>query len=130
MENVFAALLLTDPAIKDLVGFNVDWDVSAQGAVGPRIILHLVSEQREYTFQGDDGLRDALVQIDCRANTALERRQLVEAVDNFLSGYRGTFHGVSFRGAFKAGKRTRFDMDGGTRWFQAQMDYRIWWAKA
>lgn len=130
LQDRLAALLLTDPAIKAMVGNNVDWDVAAQGATGPRIVMFVVSEPKDYTSTSEVKQYDTLVQLDCRANTALQRRQLVAAVDGFLSGYRGSFGGVRIQGAFKEGHRTRFDMEGNTRWFQAQMDYRIWWAPA
>ena len=70
------------------------------------------------------------VQFDCRANTAAQRRQLADALNAFLSGYKGTFSGFKFDGAFKDGHQTRFDLDGATEWFQAQIDYRLYWAPA
>lgn len=130
MQNVFASLLLSGAEIAAIVGTNIDWDVSADRGHAPRVVLYLVSERRTYAFEGDDGLRESLVQIDCRAVTALESRALAAAIDARLSGYRGVFAEISFRGCFKQGHRTRFDLDGDTRWFQAQLDYQIWWAKA
>lgn len=130
MQNVLASLLLSDTAIKNIVGNNVDWDVSVQGATGPRIIMFVISEPRVYRMKGEVKHYMTRVQFDCRANTALARRQLADALDAFLSGYKGTFGGIQFDGCFKDNHRTRFDMDGGTRWFQAQIDYRIFWAPA
>lgn len=130
MQDVLAALLLSNTAIKNMVDENVDWDVSAQGATGPRIVMFVISEPRAYKANGEVRHYETRVQFDCRANTALARRQLAGALDAFLSGYKGTYQGYRFDGCFKENHRTRFDADGGARWFQAQIDYRIFWAPA
>lgn len=130
MQNVLAALLLTDPTIAEAVGVNVDWDVAAQGATGPRIIMFVISEPRVYTMKGEVKHYMTRIQFDVRAETALARRQLADALDAFLSGYRGVFGGCLFDGCFKDTHRTRFDLEGNVRWFSAQIDYRIFWAPA
>ena len=130
MQQILANLLLSSPPIKALVGNNVDWDTSAQGATGPRIIMFVISAPVAYKMSGPVKHFMTRVQFDCRANTAAQRRQLADALDAFLSGYNGTFSGFKFDGAFKDGHQTRFDLDGATKWFQAQIDYRLFWAPA
>jgi len=130
MQQILANLLLSSPPIKALVGNNIDWDTSVQGATGPRIIMFVISAPVSYKMSGPAQHFMTRVQFDCRANTAAQRRQLADALDAFLSGYKGTFSGFKLDGAFKDGHQTRFDQDGATKWFQAQLDYRLYWAPA
>lgn len=130
MQNVLYTLLMTDRTIQSMTGGSIDWDVAVQGITGPHIVMFLISEPRTYRMNGEVRHYMTRVQFDCRATSALARRQLADALDAFLSGYKGVFGGIQFDGCFKDGHRTRFDMDGNTRWFQAQIDYRIFWAPA
>lgn len=130
METVLAKLLLAHAPLAALVGTNVDWDEAPQGLSPPLIVMFLVTATPGYTHQGPDGLVSSRVQFDCRGTTAEQRRQIAEALDARLSGYRGTFEGVRFGGAFKQGHRTRSYKDGPSRWFTASVDYLIWSAAA
>lgn len=130
MQDVLANLLLSFPPLRAMVDDRIDWDATPQGQTGPRIVMFVISDPRTYTSDGQVNHFMTRVQFDCRANTALERRLLGEALDALLSGFRGEFEGVRFDGLFKDGHNTRFDSDGPDQWFTAQIDYRIFWAPA
>jgi hypothetical protein len=130
MQLILPNFLLDSGGIADRVGNRVFWDELPQGMSYPAIIMFLISQTRSYHYQGVSALTRARVQFDCRAATADDARQLAEALDARLGGYRGTFDGVSFEGAFKEGHRTSSGMVEATRWFQASTDYLIWWQPA
>lgn len=130
MEQVLARLLLEHAPLAALVDDRVDWDQLQQGAVGPAIVMHLISDIPGYHMAGPDGLIDARVQFDCRGSSADEARQVSDALNARLSGYRGVFHGVKFNGAFRLATRGRSDKDGASEIFTRSSDYRIWFGQA
>ena len=135
LEDRLAALLLSDPAIKALVGNNCDWNRSSQGVTGPRIIMFLISAPVVYRMNGPVKHFMTRVQIDCRAETDMQSRDLGKAVDEFISGYKGTFGGVFIDGVFRDGKQSATERDSNSgnaalRWFARKIDYRFYWAPA
>lgn len=135
LEDVLAALLLSNSAIKDFVGNNCDWNRSAQGVVGYRIILFLISAPVIYRMKGPVRHYMSRVQIDCRAETDLQVRNLSKAVDGFMSGYKGEFAGVFIDGAFRDGKQSATERENSSgsssiQWFARKLDYRFYWAPA
>jgi hypothetical protein len=130
VQLILPNFLLDSGGIADRVGNRVFWDELPQGMSYPAIIMFLISQPGSYHHQGASALTRSRVQFDCRAATADDARQLAEALDDRLGGYKGTYDGVRFEGAFKEGHRTSSDMVGETRWFQASTDYLIWWQPA
>lgn len=130
MEQVLARLLLEHATLAALVDGRVDWDQLQQGAVGPAIVMHLISDIPGYHLAGPDGLVDARVQFDCRGSTAAEARAVHDALDARLSGFRGIYHGVKFGGAFRLSTQGRSDKDGSIEIFTRSSDYRIWFGQA
>ena len=130
MELILPNFLLAAAPITGIVGNKAFSDELPQGLEHPSIIMFLISAPRGHTYVGPDGLHRDRVQFDCRARTADERRQLADALDARLGGYRGTFEGVHFQGVFKQGHRTRSDKDGANGSFTASIDYLIVWSAA
>jgi hypothetical protein len=130
MEEVLANLLLAHAPIPAIVGNKVFWDELPQGLEHPSIVMFLISAPRGHTYTGVDQLHRDRVQFDCRAATADQRRLLAEALDARLGGFKGTFEGVTFQGAFNQGRRGRSEKDGATGSFTASIDYLIVWSAA
>jgi len=130
MQLVLSNFLIASPSLAALIGNRAFWDELPQGLDNPAIVMFLISSVPGYTHQGADGLTSDRVQFDCRGRTADEARQVAAALDARLSGFRGTFEGVRFQGAFKQGHRTRSDKVEAIRWFTASVDYIIWSAAA
>lgn len=130
LEDRLAALLLSVPAISGMVGNNADWNRSAQGITGPRIIMFVISAPVVYRMKGPIKHFMTRVQIDCRGDTDQQSRNLGNAVDGFISGYKGTFGGVFIDGVFRDGKHSATEKDGATQWFARKLDYRFYWAPA
>ncbi|MET3925552.1 hypothetical protein [Devosia sp. 2618] len=129
METVLANLLLAHAPLAALVEQNIDWDEAPQGIEAPLIVMFLISTEPTYTYSGPVKLVGRRVQFDCRGRTREVARQIAEALDAKLSGYRGEFEGVRFGGAFKQGHRTRARTEASS-WFTASVDYLIWSATA
>ena len=71
-----------------LPGVAVDWNLSVQGMVPPRVVLFVVSGGADYVQEGPSGLRRARVQIDCYAATYAAADMLSRQVTTALSGWR------------------------------------------
>lgn len=130
MQTKLAPLLLTHEPLAELVGDRIDWDTLPQGSAQGSVVMYVVSGVTDYTMAGASGYVATRVQFDCRGATAAKARAIAEAVAAKLSGFRGTFQGISFQGCFQAGQRTGFDKDGPESWFTDSRDFLIHWAPA
>lgn len=130
MQIVLANLCLAHAPLASLIGNRIHWDEIPQGLSGPSVVMHLVSGIPGYTHSGADGLEMSRVQFDCSGTSAAEARAVADALDARLSGFRGTYDGFKFGGAFRQSRRSRSEKDGADGGFTASMDYLIWWAPA
>lgn len=82
-------LLLAAPAVSAIVADRVWPRFMPDGQTFPACVVTKVSGLGEYTNDGDAGLENARVQVDCYAVTAEECIRLRTAVRRLLSGYKG-----------------------------------------
>lgn len=66
----------------------VDWNLSLQGIVPPRVVLFRISVTGGIVAEGDAGLRAALVQVDCYGATYKAARDMADVVVSSLHGWR------------------------------------------
>lgn len=86
MEAELRALLVATSAITALVpAGSILWD-ARNGA--PSIRLALINSSTGLTYEGDDELTEALVQIDCFASTPDAAHDIAQAVRTALHGLR------------------------------------------
>ncbi|PIE10050.1 MAG: hypothetical protein CSA72_10580 [Rhodobacterales bacterium] len=123
MQAEVRALLVTDPAIGNLVADRVEWGSSSDGATMPQIILTVVSEVTGYTLDGEGGLTVWRVQIDALSDDYDQSVMLGRAVKSRLSGHRGG----NCRGAFAVLGRedSARDKVSGQRVYRSQRDFKI-----
>ena len=125
MEEEFRAILLNSSAISEVVGSRIDYASATQGAALPYIVLHVIDDQEEHTYQGPDGLSQGRVQVDCYGATYGQAKTLSRHVRAVLDGYRGG----QFSAIFHAS--TRDNREGGTnepeRPFTVQLDFLTKW---
>jgi hypothetical protein len=126
MQLVLANLLLAHAPLAVLIGNRIHWDRLPQNVARPAVVMHLVSDVPNYHLLGPSGLIDSRVQFDCQAGSAEAAREVADALDARLGGYRGTYDGFKFGGAFRLSGRSRSDGDGPTAIFTRSMDFRIW----
>lgn len=127
MEEEFRTLLtdavsVTTHAPKERINWGRRVGLSA-------IALHQIAGTEGLTHTGPDGLTNSVVQVDCWAATFKGARDLANAVNARLHGFKG--------GAFKVirveGRRTTFEPGEGadgsaapTGFHRTSLDVRVW----
>jgi hypothetical protein len=116
-------LLLADPTVSSIVGTRVFPLRVPQGEKGDSIVYNRVSEDTEYNLVGPSHLSVTRVQVDAWSTRVDGARLLANAVQDILSGYRGTVASVPVQGAFLVGGRE--DWDGEAQMFRVSRDYNV-----
>lgn len=96
MQADFIQLLLTDATIAATVSDRVWPHSRPQGAALPAITCTRVSGQPGYDDDGEIGLEDARIQVDCWGVTYTAAKLLSEAVRNRLSAFSGVQGATDF----------------------------------
>lgn len=96
MEEALLERLTSDGAITTLVGNRVTWMSRPQATGLPSVTLQRVTGGPLYTNDGEAGLSEGRVQIDCWAKTYTSVKAVARAVRTRLSALRDTVDGVRF----------------------------------
>lgn len=88
MDQALVTYLRNTTAISALVGTNIEWGLRPQGSALPALGLTVVSRIPVDSDEGDSGLYQARVQIDCWAASMTGAKALANAVKALLSGKR------------------------------------------
>jgi hypothetical protein len=73
-------------ALPDLAGVIVGWQPVSPDAPAPLAILRAISDQRGASHAGDDGIREARVQIDAYAADDYTAQGIRDAITDSLHG--------------------------------------------
>ena len=90
IENAIRLLLLSVPAIATITGDRITLGVADQGERRPRIVLSILDQTPEHTFDGGAGFRTGSVQVACLAQTYRAAHDLADAARVALDCYSGT----------------------------------------
>jgi len=124
MEEALIAVLLADTALAALVGNSVFPVARPQGSTLPAIVLHRIGSAPLNADDGEVGLENARMQIDCWARTYTEAKHTAHAVMLRLSGFEGGAHGTVLQSI------ERDLREGGGNaaayLFRASLDFIIW----
>jgi len=93
MEEGLIYLLLSSAG----VGNRVYPGTRPQASALPAIVLNTISSTPSYSDDGEDGIREDRVQIDCWGSTYASAKSVARAVTTALSAYRGTVDDVTFQ---------------------------------
>lgn len=85
--------MLASSAITALVGQNINPNSQPQGGSRPVIVVTRISGAQLYADEGEVGLEDNRVQVDCYAETWTEADQLARAVEAYLSAVQDVTQG-------------------------------------
>ncbi len=96
MEEAFIAYLLAAGAISTLVSNRVFPFSRRQGSTLPAITVQRIGGAPEVADDGEAGIEEVRMQVDCWATTYAGARELSRAVRDRLSTFRGTTGGVDF----------------------------------
>lgn len=133
MKSALVDRLAADAAVAAIVAAAGDgekaisWHGFQRGDGYPAIALAMISPGEEWTHEGPDGLNQAVVQFDLRANDADTLESLAEAViaemhgPVAVSGWR--FH----EGMLEAERAVDLgEQDGGALLFHVQLDFMFY----
>lgn len=115
------AVLVADVPVNGIVSERVYPQVMPQGAALPAIVLTVVSDVPENTFDGTaaDRLSARRLQVDCYAKSYLAAQNLAAAVDQALSSLQA--HDLS---AERDNARDLYDDP--TEIYRVSMDFTVW----
>jgi hypothetical protein len=97
MEEAIIAKLLADSGVTAIVQARVFPVSRPQGTALPAVTVTRVSGGPEYADDGEAGLEEARIQIDCRADTYQAAKLLARAVTASLSAFQGTVGATTFQ---------------------------------
>ena len=138
LRKAIRAFLLADSTVSTLVGATRIYPGTlpqgvAQTSVVPAVVQNLITESSDYHMQGDSGLGQARVQLDCWAQTQDEAVELANLVFDRLSGASGTIEfgmnspleNVAVQGVFH--DQGRDDYDSVAKLYTRRRDFLIWY---
>jgi hypothetical protein len=97
MEEAIIARLLGESGVAAIVTTRIFPGSRPQGSALPAIVLNRISGGPEYADDGEVGLEQARIQIDCWAATYGEAKLLARAVTACLSAVEGTVGATVFQ---------------------------------
>ena len=97
MEEALIAKLLATSGVTALVSTRVYAGARPQALDLPAVVLNLISANPSYSDDGEDGIQEDRIQLDCWAETYSAAKSLSRAVIDALSAFGGTVSGVNFQ---------------------------------
>ena len=97
MGEALIAKLLADSGVLALVATRVYPGVRPQAEPLPAIVYNMISANPSYSDDGEDGIEEARIQLDCWGVTYSSAKTVARAVKAALSAFGGTVSGVRFR---------------------------------
>lgn len=96
MEEAVIAKLLATAGVAALVGTRIYPGSRPQASALPAVVMTVISKTPSYSDDGEDGIAEARVQLDCWGATYSSAKTLARAVTAALSAFGGTASGVVF----------------------------------
>lgn len=90
IEDGIVMLVQSDPTVAAQCSFGGFYQTLPKGTPLPSWSYQVVSEQTEYTLAGRTDLTPRRLQIDVYATDGAQVLNLTRAIDNVLSGWKGT----------------------------------------
>lgn len=97
MEEAIIGLLLAASGVAALAGARVFPGTRPQAAALPAIVINKISAAPSYSDDGEDGIREDRVQIDCWGETYTAAKNTARAVIAALSAFQGQSASVNIR---------------------------------
>lgn len=117
--------LLEDAAITSLVDRRISWAIRPQSQTVPDIVLFTVDGRPEYDDEGDAGISQARIQVDCRGSSWLTARQVSDAVKTRMRIEFST-GGVEFQSVSCEDEQDSFERDAAdVGLFRVRLDFLI-----
>lgn len=107
--TVYRSVLINNSAVAANIGSRVYLGRAPQNADRPNIILRQGGAGEEMTHSGPSGLRDAEIIVTSRGETAEDIGVLGGAVNEALTGWRGTIFGLWVQLTSPISQQTNYD---------------------
>jgi hypothetical protein len=112
-EEAIIQRLLGAAGVSTLVSARIYPGIRPQGSPLPSIVFNVISGVPSYSDDGEDGIEDDRIQVDCWGETYASAKLVARAVISALSAFRGVVDGVNFRYISVDGHRDA--TEGGTK---------------
>jgi hypothetical protein len=96
-EEAIIQTLLNDGGVTALISTRIYPGVRLQGSALPAAVFNVISATPSYSDDGDDGIEENRVQIDCWGETYSSAKSVARAVIGALSGFGGSVDGVDIK---------------------------------
>jgi hypothetical protein len=128
MEEALIAKLLAAPGVAGLAGTRVYPGSRPQGSGLPAIVFNRIDGAPLYADEGELGLVQARVQVDCWADSYSGAKGLARATNAALSAFVGEVAGTQFLSIFIDAERDL--REGGANaaeyLFRTSIDFIVW----
>jgi hypothetical protein len=141
LQYLGAQAAVTDIVPDDVSGNpQIYWVLAPKGASLPYVILNRVATSDIFTFQGYNGVREGLFQVDCYTDSKsgvasgyYTARQLATAVRNALAAFKGTLPDAQSTVVLSSLTKKDWDMpyeEGATSFvFRVMLEFQIWFVE-
>lgn len=128
MEESIIRLLLSDSGLSALVSTRIHPGSLPQGSTLPAIVMNRISGAPLYTDEGEAGLSQARIQIDCWGETYSSAKQTARAVIACLSAFDGTVGATTFANIMLNAERDLRETGGDAAEypFRTSLDFSVW----
>jgi hypothetical protein len=128
MEEAIRTRLLATSGVTALVSQRVYCGSRPQGGALPDIIINRISGAPIYTDDGESGLAEARLELECWGTTYASAKNPARAVIVSLSAFFGTVGGTTFQYILLDAERDLREGGGNADeyLFRTQLDFRIW----
>jgi hypothetical protein len=128
MEQAIIARLLADSGVATIAGTRVFPGSRPQASALPAVVFNVVSGAPVYTDDGEAGIAENRVQIDCWGETYTAAKQLAGAVKESLSAFVGEVAGVTFQNVLLITERDRRESGSNAPeyLFRTMLEFTVW----
>jgi hypothetical protein len=128
MEESLIQLLLADSGLSALVSTRVYPGSRPQGSALPAVVLNRISGGPGYADDGETGLTNTRIQIDCWAATYGQAKLVARAVTASLSDFQGTIGNTVFCSVMLEDERDLREGGGNVpeNPFRTSLDFDVW----
>ena len=129
MAGDFRTVILADSALAALLGERVYPVRLPQKPSYPLLLLTRVSDEKDRTLDGTSRLRQARIQIDCKAETQVVAAQIADELERLLDGKAASGGDTRFASCWITRRDERFEE--GTETYRSSLDFEIsYWSTA
>jgi hypothetical protein len=128
MEEAIILKLLQTSGVAAKVGTRIFPGARPQASALPAIAINRISGAPLYADDGETGLAESRLQIDCWAGTYSEAKLTARAVIDSLSAFVGTVSGVTFPTIMLDAERDLREpgLNAAEYLFRTSLDFIIW----